>query len=103
MPLALMGCNTKVHKKSDAWGLWAYHSINGWYLYTSPEHYCTHVCHIKPARHNKQLSDTVDFKHKRITNPTITHADKIMIMITSLVKTINGLGVVAVLDKAQEP
>ena len=39
MPLAPMGCKVQVHKKADKRGTWAYHSINGWYLSTSPEHY----------------------------------------------------------------
>ena len=41
---------------------------------------------------NKRLSDTVDFKHKRITNPTITHKDKIMTTIQEVIQTIKGLG-----------
>ena len=42
MPLAPMGCKVKVHKKSDSRGTWAFHSVDGWYLATSPEHYQTH-------------------------------------------------------------
>ena len=96
-----MGCNAQVHEKADAWGTWAYHLIGGWYLYTSPKHYHTHVCHIKSTRHER-LSNTVEFKHKQITNPTITHADKIMIAIAAVVKAIKGLGRAAVSDKARE-
>ena len=47
MPLSPMGCKVWVQKKADKQGTWAYHSIDGWYLSTLPEHYCTHVCHIK--------------------------------------------------------
>jgi len=72
-----MGCKVQVHKKADKQGTWAYHSIDGWYLSTSPEHYRTHVCHIKHTN-SRRLSDTVQFKHKNITNPLLTHADKIM-------------------------
>ena len=39
MPLAPMGCAFQVHKKSNTCGTWAYHSVNGWYLSTSPNHY----------------------------------------------------------------
>ena len=35
-----------LHKKTDKRGIWAYHSVNGWYLSTPPEHYRTHRCHI---------------------------------------------------------
>ena len=42
MPLAPMGCNVQVHGKSSKRGTWAFHSVDGWYLATSPEHYRTH-------------------------------------------------------------
>jgi hypothetical protein len=34
--------------------------------------------------------DTVHFKHKNITKPTITHADKVMQALVECVKTITG-------------
>ena len=91
MPLAPMGCNAQIHEKTDSRGTWAYHSVDGWYLYTSPEHYRTHACHIKETR-SERFSDTVQFQHKRITNPTVTHADKIMEAIKSVVQQLKGLG-----------
>ncbi len=89
MPLAPMGCEAQIHEKTDKQGTWAYHSINGWYLFTSPEHYCTHTCHVKATKSKCHL-DTVHFKHKNITNPTITHADKVMQALAECVKTITG-------------
>ena len=83
MPLAPMGCEVQVHKKSHSRGSWAYHSVEGWYLETSPEHYQTHSCYIKPTQ-RERLSDTVHFKHKNITNPSLLHADKIMKAISDL-------------------
>jgi hypothetical protein len=77
MPLAPMGCKAQIHGKTDKGGTWAYHSIDGRYFFTSPEHYHTHTCHVKATK-SKRYSDTVHFKHKNITNPTITHADKVM-------------------------
>ena len=47
MPLAPMRCESQVHEKTGKRGTWAYHSVHGWYLATSPEHYRTHLCHIK--------------------------------------------------------
>ena len=67
MPLAPMGCEAQVHEKTDKRSTWAYHSVDGWYLFTSPEHYRTHNCHIKHTK-SERLSDTVQFQHKRITN-----------------------------------
>jgi hypothetical protein len=90
MPLAPMGCEAQVHEKTNKRGTWAYHSVDGWYLFTSPEHYCTHNCHIKHTK-SKQLSDTVQFQHKRITNPTITHANKVMHALANCVKALHGM------------
>ena len=77
IPLAPMGCAVQVHEKKNKWGTWAYHSAGGCYLAKSPEHYRTHMCHIKQMR-SKWLPDTIQFSHKNITRPTITHADKVM-------------------------
>ncbi len=60
MPLAPMGCEAQVHEKTNKRGTWAYHLVDGWYLFTSPKQYCTHNCHIKHTK-SKQLSDTVQF------------------------------------------
>jgi hypothetical protein len=65
-----------------------YHSIDGWYLFTSPEHYRTHRCHVKATKSECYL-DTIHFKHKNITNPTITHAE-VMQALAECVKTITG-------------
>ena len=64
MPLAPMGCAAQIHKKADKQGTWQYHSVDGWYLYTSPNHYRTHACHNKATK-KEQLTTTVDFQHKK--------------------------------------
>jgi hypothetical protein len=89
MPLTPMGCEAHIHKKTDKQGTWAYHSVDGWYLFTSPEHYRTHTCYVKATKSKCHL-DTVHFKHKHITHPTITHADKVMQALMECVKTITG-------------
>ena len=91
MPLAPMGCDAQIHEKSDKRGTWDYHSVDGWYLYTSPEHYRTHNCAIKSTK-SERLTDTIQFNHKRITKPTITHADKIMNAIADCMKNIKNKG-----------
>ena len=85
-----MGCKAHVHEKTDKHGTWAYHLVDGWYLFTSPEHYCTHNCHIKHTK-SERLSDTVQFQHKRITNPCITHANKVMQALAECVIAIQGM------------
>ena len=78
MPLAPMGCKVQNH------------SVDGWYLYTSSEHYCTHNCHVKATR-SKQLSNIVQFQHKDITNPTVTHANKLVNAIVTCINIISNI------------
>ena len=85
-----MGCAVQVHKKMDKRGTWAYHSVDGWYLAMPPEHYCTHLCHIKQTR-SERLTDTTQFSHKNITRPTITHAEKFTEAIAECAKAIKGI------------
>ncbi len=96
-----MGCAAQIHKKSDKRGTWQYHLVDGWYLYTSPYHYSTHACHIKTTK-KEQLTNTVDFQHKRITNPTITHADKVMHAIQQVIREIKKLGGIENSQEAQD-
>jgi hypothetical protein len=90
MPLAPMGCEAQVHEKTNKGGTWAYHLVDGWHLFTSPEHYCTHNCYIKHTK-SRRLSNTVQFQHKRITNPSITQANKVMHALAECVKAIQGM------------
>jgi hypothetical protein len=90
MPLAPMGCKVQVHEKTDTRGTWAFHSVDGWYVGTSQEHYRTHRCHIK-ATNTEQLSDTVSFQHKSITNPSITPADKLIQAIADCTTALKGI------------
>ena len=91
MPLAPMGCDAQIHEKKDKRGTWSYHSIDGWYLNTSTEHYRTHNCAIKQTK-QERLTDTIHFNHKNITNPTLTHADKIMVALADCIKHIKNSG-----------
>ncbi|KAL7527518.1 hypothetical protein ACHAWF_002206 [Thalassiosira exigua] len=60
MSLAPMGCKVQVHEKTDKRGTWSFHSVDGWHLATSPEHYRTHRCHIKSTQ-SERLSNTMHF------------------------------------------
>jgi hypothetical protein len=64
--------------------------VDGWYLFTSPKHYCTHNCHIRHTK-SERISDTIQFQHKRITNPTITHTNKVMHALADCVKALQGM------------
>jgi hypothetical protein len=83
MPLAPMGCAVQVHENRERRGTWAASSTDGWYLRTSPEHYRCHVIYCKNTR-SERISDTVHFKHKYITEPTLTPED-------TIVKALNDL------------
>ena len=85
-----MGCEAQVLEKTNKRGTWAYHSVDGWYLFTSPKHYCTHNCHIKHTK-SERLSNTVQLQHKCMTNPTITHANKVMHALADCVKALQGM------------
>merc|ERR1711923_236381 len=71
--------------------MWDLHSVDGWYLHTSNEHYRTHKCHVKGTR-SERLSDTVQFLCKSITNPTKTVADKIMLAISHVADLVEDKG-----------
>ena len=77
MPLAPMGCAVQIHEDADKRGSWSPHTVDGWYLGTSPDHYRSHIIHVKGTKADR-ISETVFFKHKYLTNPTVTHADKVI-------------------------
>lgn len=83
MPLAPMGCAVQIHERSERRGSWAMNSVDGWYLRTSDEHYRCHEIYVKHTR-SVRISDTVHFKHKHITAPTLTPED-------TIVKALNDL------------
>ena len=87
-----MGCEAQVHYKTDKHGTWSYHSVDVWYLTTSPEQYRTHLCNIKTTNSDR-FTDTTRFSHQKITKPAITHAEKIMAAIADCNKAIKNMGI----------
>eukprot|EP00804_Cyclotella_cryptica_P013348 CCRYP_005123-RA/>CCRYP_005123-RA protein AED:0.24 eAED:0.24 QI:0/0/0/1/1/1/2/0/905 len=79
MPLAPMGCDVQIHEKTDSRGTWAYHSVDGWYLNTSPEHYRVHNCHVK---HTKSGAFPI--------HPSISPADKLMLALANCKEILSG-------------
>ena len=77
MPLAPLGCAIQIHEDPDKRASSAPHTVDGWYLGASPEHYRAHKVYVKSTR-SERISETVFFKHKYLTNPTVTHADKVV-------------------------
>jgi hypothetical protein len=89
MPLAPLGCTVQMHEAPTKQGTWAENSIDGWYIQTSPEHYRCHVIYTKKTK-SMRISDTVWFKHKFITQPTVTPADMIVKVLTDLTQAPKG-------------
>jgi len=86
-----MECGAQIQETTNKRGTWSYYSVDGWYLSTSSEHSRTHKCYIKDTR-SEHLSDTVQLQHKSITNPPISHADKIMATIVDCTDTLKNMG-----------
>jgi len=89
MSLAPMGCAVQFHIKPNRRKSWGEHSSNGWYLPTSPDHYRCHFIFVKATR-AKQISDTIYFKHKHITQPTLRTEDLVIKAIQDLSNAIKG-------------
>ena len=90
MPLGPMLCAVLIYENSNACESWDNHAVYIWYLYMSPEHYRAHVCRVK-NNNSDQVSDTVVFKHKNITKPTITHANQLVKAIRNLKQSDKGM------------
>ena len=90
MPLAPMGCEVQIHKKTDKQGTWLYHLVDRWYLATSPKHYRVHNCYLK-ATQAKRLTNTIQLKHEKKTNPTISPHDKIMLALANCKTALKGM------------
>ena len=90
MLIAPMGYAIQFHIKPSRRKTFGEHSEDGFNWKTSAEHYRTHVIFCKKTR-AKRLADTVFFKHKHITQPTVTPADAIVNAFTKLRDTIQGI------------
>ena len=55
------------------------------------EHYRTHRCHIK-STYSNYFTDNIHFNHKKLTRPTIKHADKLMAAISDCARAKKHLG-----------
>ncbi len=89
MSLAPMGCAVQIYESSEQQGTWATNTIDGWYLQTSPEHYQCHQIYVKKMK-SKSISDTVFFKHRYLTQPTVTPVDLIVKALEDLTQALKG-------------
>ena len=91
-PYAPLGCKVEAYLYPGIRETWAPHTASGYYLGNSKEHYRCHQVYISGTRHTR-VCDTVFFKHKYLTMPTITPAD-------ALIKVAAAAGMSCAWDRA---
>jgi len=89
VPLSPLGCAVQCHEKSDKRKSWDPHSIDGYYIGTSHEHYRCHRVYITSTK-SERVTDTIFFKHKYLTHPTITPEDAIIRAAEDLKQALRG-------------
>ena len=86
-PFAPMGCAVQLFETPTQRRSWDPHSVDGWYLGPAWEHYRNHNIWVQGTR-SERMSDNVWFKHKYITNPSLTAADHIVNAAKGLAETL---------------
>jgi hypothetical protein len=84
MPLAPLGCTAQMHKAPTKCNTWAENTIQ-----TLPKHYQCHIIYTKKTR-SMRISDAVWFKHKYITQSTLTPVDTIVKALNDLTQALKG-------------
>eukprot|EP00804_Cyclotella_cryptica_P008141 CCRYP_004620-RA/>CCRYP_004620-RA protein AED:0.40 eAED:0.40 QI:0/-1/0/1/-1/1/1/0/243 len=86
-PFVPLGMEALVHDKPHRCKTYAQHCSRGWIIGTSTEHYrCWKIW--SPTTRSTRIAATVFFKHKYLTNPSVTPTDALIaaqpILLTSL-------------------
>ena len=71
---ALLGCKVDMYEMPDVRELWASHTVSGYYIGNSKEHYRNHNIWVKETK-SVCAGKTVFFNHKYLTQPTFTTSD----------------------------
>ena len=72
-----LGCKVEAHLVPTNQESWAPHTASRFYVGNAWDHYWCHEIYISDTRHT-QVCNTVFFKHKYLTMPTITAADALI-------------------------
>ena len=75
-PIGSLGCDITVHKKTGTRHSWDFCGSAGWNVGVALQHYCCHKI-VETATREAQISDTVEFRHHHLTQPTVTPMDRI--------------------------
>ena len=76
-PFAILGCAVELHVMPGNRKSWEPHTKTGYYVGTSWDHYRCHEVWVKDTK-SKRVGQTVFFKHKYITQPTVTATDALL-------------------------
>ena len=88
--LAPLGAAIEHHASPAMQASFGMHSLLGWYIGVSLEHYRCHKSWITETR-GVRVGNTVFFKHKYLTMPTITTADAILTAARDLQDALDGV------------
>ena len=75
-PIRPLGCDIIAHRKIGTSNYWDFRGAAGWYVGVALQHYRCHTIAEKATR-AAQISDTVEFRHHHLTQPTVTPMDRI--------------------------
>jgi hypothetical protein len=87
---APLGCKVEVHLVPSNCEMWAPHTASGFYIGNSWDHYHCPEIYINDTRHT-HTCNTVFFKHKYLTMPTLTPADAFIQAADNLTSAIAGI------------
>ena len=88
IPSAPMGCSVMLHNKLDIRKTWDNHTIKGYYIKTSRDHYRCYKIWVKNTR-SIQIADTM-LSHRYITVLEISKTDAIVVAVNHLAKVLQG-------------
>ncbi len=88
-PLGPMGCAVQILNSKERRQSWEEHSLDGWYLRTSLDHYRSYCIFVKRTN-NERISNSVNFKHQYLTQPKVTPADVAIKAIKDLTDALKG-------------
>ena len=76
-PLSPIGCRLLIHNKPSTRASWAFRARDGFYVGHALQHYrCFQV--VDTTTKYTLISDTVEFRHDYLVQPTSTHANRLI-------------------------
>ena len=74
--------------------LWDFRGAAGWNVGVALQHYWCHTI-VEESTPAAQVSDTVEFRHCHLTQPTVTPMDRIVHSMTTLTLSLNKAPIIA--------